>query len=33
VPLIGPAFAPADAAAAQTAMVRRRTVGKTVLHP
>ena len=33
MPLVGPAFALADAAAAHTAMVQRRTVGKTVLHP
>jgi NADPH2:quinone reductase len=33
VPLTGPPFALVDAAAAHTAMVQRRTVGTTVLHP
>jgi NADPH2:quinone reductase len=32
-PLIGPAFSLADAAAAHTAIVERRTIGKTVLVP
>jgi NADPH:quinone reductase len=33
VPLVGAVFALADAAAAHTALVERRTVGKTILRP